>query len=90
MGAEPADNQNPDLPHASRFALGAKTTTAVPPWSEQAWLRSELEQVAAIDRPSASPGEREAAEWIVARLSELGAAARIAVSYTQQTLPTKA
>jgi hypothetical protein len=40
-------------------------------------LRSSLAELAAIDRPSASEGEREAAEWIVARLAELGAEARI-------------
>ena len=42
-----------------------------------AWLRGLLEQLERIDRPSASAGEREAAEWIVERLGELGAAARI-------------
>jgi len=39
----------------------------------QAWLE-ELER---IERPSASEGERRAAEWIVARFAELGAEARI-------------
>lgn len=38
-----------------------------------AWL-GELEK---IDRPSASEGERQAAEWIVERFRELGAEARI-------------
>ncbi len=41
------------------------------------WLRELLEQLERIDRPSASAGEREAAEWIVARFDELGVKARI-------------
>ena len=40
-------------------------------------LRSWLGDLAAIERPSASEGEREAAEWIVNRLAGLGAEARI-------------
>jgi hypothetical protein len=45
--------------------------------AERQWARGLLEQLAAIERPSASEGEREAAEWIVARLEEAGASARI-------------
>jgi hypothetical protein len=40
-------------------------------------LRGLLEGLEKIDRPSASPGEREAAEWIVERLAEAGGEARI-------------
>jgi len=40
-------------------------------------LRSWLEELEQIDRPSASEGERRAAEWLVGRFGELGAAARI-------------
>jgi len=40
-------------------------------------LRSWLEELERIDRPSASEGERRAAEWLVARYAELGAEARI-------------
>jgi hypothetical protein len=40
-------------------------------------LREWLEELERIDRPSASEGEREAAEWIVERFGELGAEARI-------------
>lgn len=43
----------------------------------EVWLRSRLEELERIDRPSASPGELEAAEWIVAELADLGADARI-------------
>ena len=45
--------------------------------TERGALRAMLDELAAIERPSASEGEREAAEWIVARLGELGAEARI-------------
>jgi peptidase M28-like protein len=43
------------------------------------WMRERLEQLERIDRPSASEGEREAAEWLVERFSELGVEARIEV-----------
>ncbi|HET9196874.1 MAG TPA: M28 family peptidase [Solirubrobacterales bacterium] len=44
---------------------------------EADWLRERLEELERIERPSASDGERRAAEWLVAQLGELGAAARI-------------
>jgi hypothetical protein len=44
---------------------------------EAHWLRERLEELEQIERPSASDGERQAAEWIVAQLGELGAEARI-------------
>lgn len=44
---------------------------------DQAWLRERLEELEQIHRPSASEGERRAAEWIVKRFAELGAEARI-------------
>ncbi|MGE5617396.1 MAG: M28 family metallopeptidase [Candidatus Woesearchaeota archaeon] len=40
-------------------------------------LRSVIERLAAIDRSSCSRGEREAADWIAAQLSELGAEATV-------------
>jgi hypothetical protein len=40
-------------------------------------LRSQLEELEKIDRPSASEGERRAAEWLVERFAEAGAEARI-------------
>ncbi len=45
--------------------------------ADQAWLRERLEELEKIDRPSASDGERRAAEWLVERFAELGAEARI-------------
>jgi hypothetical protein len=45
--------------------------------TDQKWLRERLEELEKIDRPSASEGEREAAEWLIARYAELGAEARI-------------
>ncbi|MFN8163478.1 MAG: M28 family peptidase [Solirubrobacterales bacterium] len=44
---------------------------------DQMWLRERLEELEKIDRPSASEGERRAAEWLVERFGELGPAARI-------------
>jgi hypothetical protein len=44
---------------------------------EANWLRERLEELERIERPSASEGERQAAEWLVARFAELGAEARI-------------
>ncbi|HEY4278772.1 MAG TPA: M28 family peptidase [Conexibacter sp.] len=40
-------------------------------------LRDAIAHLAAIDRPSASPGEREAAQWISAQLSEWGCSSRV-------------
>src|ERR671936_965288 len=40
---------------------------------DRAWLRDLVETLASIHRPTASQGERVAAEWLVARLGELGA-----------------
>jgi len=45
--------------------------------ADQDRLRSWLEELELIERPSASEGERRAAEWLVARFGELGAEARI-------------
>jgi acetylornithine deacetylase/succinyl-diaminopimelate desuccinylase-like protein len=45
--------------------------------SELEWLRERLEELEKIDRPSASEGERRAAEWLVEQFAELGAEARI-------------
>ncbi|HEV7562513.1 MAG TPA: M28 family peptidase [Solirubrobacterales bacterium] len=45
--------------------------------SEPEWLRERLEELEKIDRPSASEGERRAAEWLVEQFAELGAEARI-------------
>ena len=53
------------------------TEATAPQTSEQTWMRVLLEELERIDRPSASAGEREAAEWVVERLSELGHEARI-------------
>jgi len=44
---------------------------------EEDWLRERLEELERIERPSASAGEREAAEWLVGQFAELGAEARI-------------
>ncbi len=48
-------------------------------------LRATVEHLAAMERPSASPGERAAAEWIAGRLREEGADARIEVERANGT-----
>ena len=60
---------------AASEAGGAEGTGARP--APEAGLRELVAALAAIERPSASEGEREAAEWVVARLAERGAPARI-------------
>ena len=49
--------------------------------ADAAALRAELEDVvrhlASFERPSASDGERRAAEWIALRLAEHGCEARV-------------
>ncbi|HET9153259.1 MAG TPA: M28 family peptidase [Solirubrobacterales bacterium] len=44
---------------------------------EAHWLRERLEELERIERPSASEGERRAAEWLVSQFANLGAEARI-------------
>src|ERR1044072_2665137 len=44
--------------------------------NNQDWLRERLEELEAIDRPSASEGERRAAEWLARRSPRRGARAR--------------
>ncbi len=48
-------------------------------------LRETVEHLAAIERPSASPGECQAAEWIAARLTGTGAPARVEVERAHGT-----
>jgi Peptidase family M28 len=40
-------------------------------------LRQAIAHLAAIERPSASPGEHEAAQWIAAQLAEFGCGVRV-------------
>jgi hypothetical protein len=59
-------------------SVAAESTIVRHPGSGDAKrLRQLLEELEGIDRPSASPGERRAAEWLVDRFAECGAEARI-------------
>jgi hypothetical protein len=49
------------------------------PHLDQAWLRGLVETLASIHRPTASQGERRAAEWLLGRLRELGVDAELEV-----------
>ncbi len=51
---------------------------AQPPWLDDA-LRTVVEELAAFERPSASDGERKAAEWIATRMREDGHPTRVEV-----------
>jgi hypothetical protein len=52
---------------------------------DREWMRDRLEQLERIHRPSASDGERQAAEWLVAQFSEHGVEARIEVEEAHGT-----
>jgi hypothetical protein len=60
-------------------AKGSAGSSTQPLFADEQRLRRDVEELSAIHRPSASPGEREAAEWLVARLEEHGAVGRIEV-----------
>jgi hypothetical protein len=61
----------------ARPAAAESTIAERPGAPDQGLLRRRLEELERIHRPSASAGERRAAEWLVARFAELGAEARI-------------
>ena len=52
---------------ATQRSLGAATHL------DQAWLRDLVETLCSIHRPSASQGERRAAEWLLGKLRDAGA-----------------
>jgi hypothetical protein len=52
---------------------------------DREWMRDGLGELEAIHRPSASDGERAAAEWLVARFSGLGLEARVEVERAHGT-----
>jgi hypothetical protein len=51
--------------------------TQSPPHLAHDWLRDRVGALASIERPTASPGEREAAHWVAAELAAAGAGPRI-------------
>ena len=51
---------------------GAPPRSVTAPHLDQAWLRDLVASLCEIHRPTASPGERRAAEWLLARLRETG------------------
>lgn len=53
--------------------MKAEPAATEAPHVDQRWLRELVEGLAAIERESGSPGERVAAEWTLARLTEQGA-----------------
>jgi hypothetical protein len=74
------DGSNPvmetsEATNASSQRAGA-TESARPAWLAQE-LRTVVGELASYERPSASAGERRAAEWIAARMRELGHTATV-------------
>jgi hypothetical protein len=66
------------LDRVGRFrALAQPTATTRESHLDSSWHRALLDELCAIHRPSASPGEREAAEWLIAQLRNLGIDAHI-------------
>jgi Peptidase family M28 len=53
------------------MATAAPPQISSPP--DHGWMRERLDELCAIQRPSASEGERQAAEWLAAQLREAGA-----------------
>jgi hypothetical protein len=58
-------------------ATAATTDSQASPWLDAGWLRDEVAALSAIHRPTASEGEREAAQWVMARLDGAGAPSRL-------------
>jgi Peptidase family M28 len=63
---------------SDRGRLNAAVNSAVAPAAESE-LRAQVEALSSIHRPSASDGERRAAEWVRSRFEALGVDARIEV-----------
>lgn len=61
----------------SSSAIGESTIGDRVGAPDQGFLRERLEELEKFHRPSASEGERRAAEWLVERFAEFGAEARI-------------
>jgi len=60
------------------MAAGAtRASGEAAPHIDATWLRGLVETLASIHRPTASQGERRAAEWLLERLRELGAEGEI-------------
>jgi hypothetical protein len=59
------------------MAQFAAATASASPHLDPSWHRRLLDELCAIERPSASAGERRAAEWLVGQLGQLGIRGRI-------------
>jgi Peptidase family M28 len=57
--------------------MAGPTTTEIDQQLDTDWLRDRVASLSAIHRPTASEGEREAAEWVMAELAGIGAPARL-------------
>ena len=57
--------------------MAASATSGTDPHLSLDWLRERVTALAAIERGTATPGEREAAEWVATELASVGAVARL-------------
>jgi hypothetical protein len=57
--------------------MAGPTTTEIGEQLDTAWLRDRVSALSAIHRPTASEGERVAAEWVASELAACGAPARL-------------
>lgn len=64
---------------ASR-ATESGSTLAAPPWLERE-LSTVVHELAGIARPSASDGERQAADWIATRIAQFGHSATVEIEH---------
>src|SRR3954447_19890502 len=55
----------------------AQPSTEASAHLDEAWLRDLVETLCSIHRPTASQGERRAAEWLLAKLRDHGARGEI-------------
>jgi hypothetical protein len=67
------------------MTLDATRTAPSEPHLDQTWLRELLEELCRFERETASPGEHEAARWLVERLGMEGAAAAVEEETSHQT-----
>jgi hypothetical protein len=60
-------------------------STEAPAHLDEAWLRDLVETLCSIHRPTASQGERRAAEWLLAKLRDVGARGEIELDQAHGT-----
>ena len=65
--------------------MAAKAKKADTPHLDEGWLRELVSELAAMERESGSPGERQAADWTLERLTEEGAGGEVETELLHST-----